>query len=236
MMRTRQFAPLSALLILGLAGCGGGGSANQAAKYNLLAGYTSLVANGLTATVTLGGNVIANGVTTPFTGTGTLTLAPSATATFNGTTGVSQTVDVTGTVTANSQASNYNSSVTDYYSGGVLTFLGETTNGEYDVAPSGFNYPVSLASNCSGTLGTLNRYADSTMAVALGTIQVAYACNAPVDPGSPMAVTFTSKIFDVVGALAETDTTTYTLTSSNGMAFVSATTQNASGNLRVTSP
>lgn len=235
-MRIRTPGLLFAVAAIGLAACGGGGSANQAAKYNLLAGYTSLVANGLSATVTLGGHVIANGVTTPFTGTGTLTMAPSTTATFNGTNGLSQTVDVSGSVTANSQSSPYNSSVTDYYSSGVLTFLGETTTGEYDVAQAAFNYPVSLASNCTGTLGTLNRYADSTMAVALGTIQATYSCNAPVDPGSPMVVTFTSKIYDVVGALAETDTTSYTLTSSNVMTFTSATTQNASGNLSVTSP
>jgi hypothetical protein len=235
-MRIRSPGLWFALAALGVAGCGGGGSAKQAATYNLLAGYTSLVTNGLTATVTLGGNVIVNGVTTPFTGTGTLTLAPSATATFNGTSALSQTTEVTGTVTANSQTSTYGSSVTDYYSSGVLTFLGETTNGEYDVAPTAFNYPVSLTTSCTGTLGTLNRYVDSTMAVALGTVQVSYACKAPVDPGSPMSVTFTSKIYDVVGALAETDTTTYTLASNNAMTFTSATTQNASGNLSVTSP
>ncbi len=222
--------------VLAMAGCGGGGSAELAAKYNLQAGYTSLVTNGLSSTVTLSGNVIVGGASTPFTGTGTLTMAPSVSATFNGTTGISQAVDIAGQITANGQTSSLGSSVVDYYSSGVLTLLGTETSNEFEVAETAFSYPTTLAANCSGTLGTLDRYADSTMSVPLGTVKVTYACTSPVDPGSPMAVAFTSKIYDVVGALAETDVTTYTLSSTNVMAFVSATTQNASGNLSVTSP
>lgn len=235
-MRTRSLAPLFAATALALGGCGGGGSANQAAKYNLLAGYTSLVTNGLTSSVTLGGNVVVNSVTTPFTGTGTLTMAPSTAASFNGTTGVSQTVGVTGTVVANGQSSGYGSSVTDYYSSGTLTFLGEETASEFDVAQSAFNYPTTLTTACSGTLGVLSRYVDSTMGVSLGTVQVSYACEAPATTGGPLSITFTSKIYDAGGLLAETDTTTYALSTNNAMTFVSATTRNASGNLSVTSP
>jgi hypothetical protein len=235
-MRIRQFAPLLALAALGLGACGGGGSADQAAKYNLLAGYTSLVTNGLSSNVTLSGNVVVAGASTPFTGTGTLNMAPSVTATFNGTTGISQAVDIAGSVTANGQSSNIGSSVVNYYSSGVLTMLGAATATEFEVAETAFNYPTTLTTSCSGTLGVLDRYSDNTMSVPMGTVRVTYSCSAPATTGGPLTVQFTDKIYDAVGALAETDVTTYTLTSTNVMAFVSATTQNASGNLSVTSP
>ena len=220
-----------------LGGCGGGGSGDRAAaSFNLLAGYTSLVKNGEVASVTLSGNAIAGGVTTPFTGTGTLTLAPSTADTFNGTASISQSVDVSASITGSGQPATYGSSVVNHYSSGTLTFLGQESATEYDVARTAFNYPTTLADTCTGTLGVLDRYTDNTMSVSLGTIQLTYACTAPASTGGPLAVKFTSKLYDAQGALAETDVTSYSLTSTNAMTFVSATTQNSLGNLSITAP
>ena len=84
-------------------------------------------------------------------------------------------------------------------------------------------------------LGTLSRYSDSTLSVALGTVQVSVAVMfIPVDPGSNEVVQFTYKVFDTSQALVETDTISYGLTENNLLSFYSAATQSASGTLTVT--
>jgi hypothetical protein len=86
----------------------------------------------------------------------------------------------------------------------------------------------------SGTLGTLSRYTDSSMSVSLGTAQVSYAVMAPVDPGSPIGVALTTKIYDMQNTLFETDVTNYTMTSSNVISLSGASAQNQSGMLTIT--
>jgi hypothetical protein len=86
----------------------------------------------------------------------------------------------------------------------------------------------------SGTLGTLSRYTDSTMSVSLGTAQVSYSTLAPVDPGSPIGIVVTTKIYDTQNTLIETDVTNYAMTSSNVISLAGASGQNQSGMLKVT--
>ena len=86
----------------------------------------------------------------------------------------------------------------------------------------------------SGTLGTLSRYTDSTMSVSLGDAQVSYLVMAPVDPGSPISVAVTTKIYDTQNALIETDVTNYTMTSSSVISLSAASAQNQSGTLSAT--
>ncbi|MFM2287505.1 MAG: hypothetical protein RL684_648 [Pseudomonadota bacterium] len=225
------------LLATALAACGGGGSAKQAAAFNLQAGFTNLVRSGEMTSVSLSGNVIVGGVTTPFTGTGMLTLSPSVAATFNGTAGISQVTGITGTVTSAGQTVNYTSSATEYYSSGTLTLVGESTASEYDVAQAPFSFPTVIVGGESGTLGTLDRYTDSTLSLSLGTIQVTYAV--PIGIDSPLvtaAIGITAKIYDTQNTLVETDVTHYSLTTSNSLTFSSASTQNASGSLLVSIP
>lgn len=81
----------------------------------------------------------------------------------------------------------------------------------------------------------LSRYTDSTLSVALGTVQVSVAVMLiPVDPGSNEVVQFTYKVFDTSQALVETETISYVLTENNLLSFYSAATQSASGTLTVT--
>jgi hypothetical protein len=86
----------------------------------------------------------------------------------------------------------------------------------------------------SGTLGTLSRYTNSTMSVSLGTVQVSYLVLAPVDPGSPIGIEVTTKIYDTQNTLIETDVTDYTMTTSNVISLSGATAQNQSGMIKVT--
>jgi len=194
----------------------------------------NLVNMGLMDNVALSGTVLVNGNSVPFTGTGTLTVAPAVSSMFNSSQALAQTETISGTVTAAGQSAPYSAEVTDYYATGSGAVLGESSANEYDVVQSPFTYPTSVMGGSNGILGTVSRYADSSMGVSLGTAQLSYAVTAPVDPGSPVQVQFTDKIYDTQSTLIETDVTAYTLSSSNVLTFISASAQTTSGTLTVT--
>ena len=216
--------------------CGGGkySGAPSSANYDLQTGIANMVTNGLSANVALSGTASVNGVSHTFTGSGTFTRAPGVSATFNATLASSQVTTVAGTITVSGQSSPYSTSVTDYYASSDAALLGEVSGSEYDVAQAPIVFPAMIVGGSSGTLGTLTRYTDSTMSVSLGTAQVSYSVMAPVDPGSPIGVAMTTKIYDTQNTLIETDVTNYTMTSSNVISLSSASAQTQSGMLTVT--
>ena len=221
-----------------ISACGGGNSPPASmpppANYDLQAGMAKMVANGLSSNVSLSGSVTVNGVSTSFTGSGTFTRPPAVSATFNGIAALSQTTTVAGSITAAGQTTPYSTSVTDYYASSDSAFLGEVSAGEYDVAQAPISFPTTVTGGSSGTLGTLSRYTDSTMSVSLGTAQVSYSLLTPVDPGSPIGIVVTTKIFDTQNTLIETDVTNYTMTTSNVVSLSGASAQNQSGMLKIT--
>jgi hypothetical protein len=228
------FAAVAGIIAIALTACGGGGGGGggsaappPATTYDLQTGISTLVSQGQTGNVALSGTVMQNGTAVSFTGTGTLTLAPSVAATFNNTAALSQTQTIAGTITAAGQSISLSTiSVMDYYDSGTDAFLGETGTGAYDVAQSPFTYPTMVVGGSTGTLGTISNYTDSTMSVSLGTTEVTYAVTAPVDPGSPVLVKVTNLNKDPMGTVLETDVTSYTLTGSGILTLTSASAQN----------
>jgi hypothetical protein len=188
----------------------------------------------LSSNVALSGTATVNGVSTPFTGSGTFTRPPAISATFNGTAALSQTTTVAGSITAAGQTNPYSTSVTDYYASSDSAFLGEVSASEYDVAQAPISFPTTVMGGSSGTLGTLSRYTDSTMSASLGTAQVSYSLLTPVDPGSPIGIVVTTKIYDTQSTLIETDVTNYTMTTSDVVSLAGASAQNQSGMLKIT--
>jgi hypothetical protein len=231
---------LAASFAIVISACSGGGNRAFIAppptsdNSNLRAGILEMVANGLSSNVALSGTVTANGVSTAFTGSGTFTRPPEVSATFDSTAAMSQTTTVAGTITAAGQTTAYSTSVTDYYASSDGAFLGEVSAKEYDVAQAPIEFPTILVAGSSETLGTLSRYTDSTMSVSLGTAQLSYSATAPVDPGSPIGIALTAKIFDTQNTLIETDVTNYTMTTSNVVSLAGASAQNQSGTLKIT--
>jgi hypothetical protein len=222
-----------------ISGCGGGNNpatpmSPPPANFDLQAGMAKMVANGLSSNVALSGTVSVNGGSTAFTGSGTFTRPPAVSATFDGSAALSQTTTVAGSITAAGQTSPYSTSVTDYYASSDSAFLGEVFASEYDVAQAPISFPTSVTGGSSGTLGTLSRYTDSTMSISLGTAQMSYSLLAPVDPGSPIGIVVTTKIFDTQNTLIETDVTNYTMTTSDVVSLSGASAQNQSGMLKVT--
>lgn len=223
-----------------LVACGGGSSGTggmsppPAASYNLQAGITNMVAMGLSANVSLTGSVTTNGVSTPFTGSGTYTLSKGASATFNGTAASSQVESISGTIMAAGQSSPLSTSVTNYYSTSGSAFLGQDEGTEFDVAQTPFDWPTSITGGSGGPLGTVLRYTDKTMSVSAGKADVTYSVLSPVDPGGPIGITLTTRIYDTQNNLVETDTTKYTMTSANVISFAGGTAQSSSGSLTLT--
>jgi hypothetical protein len=236
------FAAVAGIFAIALTACGGGGGGGSAAPppattYDLQTGISNLVRQGQTGNVALSGTVMQNGTAVSFTGTGTLTLAPSVTATFNNTAtaALSQTQTIVGTITAAGQTISLPTiSVVDYYDSGTDAFLGETGTGAYDVAQSPFMYPTMVVGGSTGTLGTISNYTDSTMSVSLGTTEVTYAVTAPVDPGSPVLVKVTNTTKDPMGNVIETDVTSYTLTGGGILTLTSESLQNLDSSLLAT--
>ena len=226
-----------------LTACGGGsnngdlsGGGGSAQGFNLQAGIANMVTHGLSANVALSGSVVVNGTSTSVTGSGTYTLSAGVGGgTFNGTSATTaQTQTLTGTVTAAGQSIPINQSVTDYYATSNSNFLGETATGEYDVAQAPFQFPTSVSGGESGTLGTVLRYSDSTMSTSLGTAQTTYTTTAPTTQNGPLGITITTKSYDTTNTLVETDTTNYTMTTSNVISFVSETAQQTGGTITAT--
>lgn len=234
---SRTYLAVCIAILISACGGGNGPAASMPpppANFDLQAGMAKMVANGLSSNVGLSGTVNVNGVSTSFTGSGTFTRPPAVGATFNGTAAMSQSTSVAGSITAAGQTSPYSTSVTDYYASSDSAFLGEVSAGEYDVAQAPISFPSTVTGGSSGTLGTLSRYTDSTMSVSLGTAQVSYSTLTPVDPGSPIGIVVTTKIFDAQNTLVETDVTNYTMTTSNVVSLAGASAQNQSGMLKVT--
>jgi hypothetical protein len=227
------------LAVLLLSACGSGRSSSvfpplpPPGSYDLHAGMAALLESGLSTNVNLSGTAIVNGTSNPFSGTGTLTLSPGVSGMFNGTMAQLQTQSISGTVTVAGQTSPYGSSVVNAYEPATTALVGETQSTEFDVAQQPIVIPMVVGTSVT-MLGTLSRYSDSTLSVALGTVQVSVAVKfIPLDPGSPEAVQFTYKVYDTGQALVETDTVVYNLTENSLLSFDSATTQNAMGTLTV---
>jgi hypothetical protein len=146
------------------------------------------------------------------------------------------TKTISGTVTVAGQSQALTASVVDYYATGDDAFVGkiDADTGEYDVAQAPFTYPATVMAGSSGTLGTTSDYADSSMAVVLGTTHVTYAVTAQTWSSSSVLVAITDQIYDPQNNLIETDVTNYTLTDSGVLSFMSATAQSSAVTLTVT--
>jgi hypothetical protein len=114
--------------------------------------------------------------------------------------------------------------------------VGDKVGTEFDVAQAPIAIPTMVGATAV-MLGTLSCYADSTLSVVMGTIQVSVVKQYnSVDPGSPEVVQFTHEVYDTQQMLVETDTISYSLWENSTLTFFAATRQNSSLTLSVTLP
>lgn len=225
---------------ISLAACGGGnGNMSDPPpptnSYDLRAAMGALEEQGTSTPVNLSGTAISGGSSQLFTGTGTFSLSPGTSGTFNGEMALLQTTAIAGTITVGGTSTAFSSSAVNAYDGATAAIVGQLqTTKEIDVASAPIMIPTSIGTMAT-VLGTLNRYSDSTLSVALGTTQISVDVEyLPIDPGTTEVVQFTFQSYDMSGALVETDTQSYYLSSDSTLSFFGATANNASGSLSVT--
>lgn len=228
------------VMALVLAACGGGGSMSTiqppppASSYDLRAAMGALEVQGSSTSVNLSGTVISGGSSQLFTGSGTWSLSSGTSGTFNGGMALLQTNAITGTITVGGTSTAFSSGAVNAYDGATAAIVGQSQSTEFDVASAPITIPTSVGMTPM-VLGTLSRYTNSTLSVALGTTQISVEVEfLPVDPGSMEVVQFTFQSYDMSGALVETDTQSYYLTEDSTMSFYAATANDASGSLSVT--
>jgi hypothetical protein len=162
-------------------------------------------------------------------------MSPGVGATFNGNSAVSQSETFnTSNATLGGQPFTIALSLTSYYASSTYYFLGQTNSSAYSVAQAPFQYPTSVGSGMTGTLGTLLIYSDSTQSQSEGSALVTYDITAPTTTGGPVTITITSTDYDTNHAVVETDNTTYSMTSDNVISFVSTSTQTQQSTLTLT--
>lgn len=221
-----------------LAACGGGDKSTVPtcdcpATYNFQLGMLGLVKLGSTVNVNLTGTEIVQGVSTPFSGTGTLTLSPAVSGTFNGMAALLQTRSITGTVMVAGQSAPFSlTTVNAYDAQGDI--LGESQPSEFDLAQAPIFIPTYVGTT-QQPLGNLSRYSDPQLSSTLGITQLSVVVQEiPIDPGSPELVQLTAKGYDVNQALVETDSVSYELSAGGSLSFNSEIIQGNSGTLNVT--
>lgn len=228
-----------------LTGCGGGGGGSTgppppppppANSYDLQTAMAVLDTDSSRTPVNLSGTAMSGAGSSSFMGSGTLSLSSGASGMFNGGAALLQTTTVSGTIMMQgmSMSTPYSASVVNAYDTATGAILGESQSTEFDVAPAPIMIPSSIGA-MPVVLGTLNRYTDSTLSVALGTIRISAGVElSSIDPGGQEVVQLTFKSYDMSGTLVATDTQSYYLTEDSVLSFYGATASNASGSLSVT--
>lgn len=242
------FASLGAALLFGCGGGSSGGTSGTASpsppsastapsptpplttSFPLATALATLSANGLSASLNASGTV--KGVSV--SGTGSFSESAAIAAMFAGQAALQQIVALNATLTANIIPVSYSySTVADMYSDSSYRTLGMTDTSEYDVAAAPFSYPTTVTIGETGSLGTMNRYSDSTKTTVLGTIASTYRVEADTTPNTA--------IFDEVDQSLDLNhnvTTTveikYRITSTGGISLAGVSVVNSNANVSAT--
>lgn len=211
-------AVLSASL---LAGCGGGGgdSSNPTAvaattPFNLQGGYQALVVSGANNAFMLSGDC---------TGAATISTTPAVQATFEGVDGFASTQTSTIQFTGNCSTTSTTGRGTTYYDAAYTQIGLQTIPGEYDVCTTLPTLPPALPTSvmvgASGTIETLNTYADSTKASQTGTRVLSYVIEA--DTATTAIANLVTKAYNPSNQLLSVQQSRYRIAADGSFSIVS---------------
>jgi hypothetical protein len=210
----------------GGSGGGGGGSSTPAVVIDpnltvpIKTAVANLVNNGINQNFTVTGwvnnSTLANPVpNTPITGSGTLTIGPPISATFNGASVLESTEVIIGSASANGQSIPVAATSNIFYNPSNYTKVGSVTNGVTTFI-SPYTYPTSVKAGSTGTLGSGTS--------SLSTILTSYTVAS--DTASSLLVTLVSTKNTGVGYTATVqDQTVYRITTSGAISLVSENVQ-----------
>ncbi len=202
----------------------------SATSFPLSTSLATVSTSGLAANLKVSGTIKGISVS----GTGSFIESAAIAATFAGQAALQQAVALNATVTANIIPATYTySTMADMYTNGSYDTVGLVDTGEYDEAVAPFAFPASVASGDDGTLGTMNRYSDSTKTTLLGTMVSTYKVEA-----GPSANT---AIFDQIDQsldanhnVTATVETKYQITSTGGISLAAVSVVKGNANLSAT--
>jgi hypothetical protein len=234
-LRAFQFS-VTSLLLVGLTGCGGGGSSTPAASgpvpststFPFQQAFTGLVATGWNKTFS-----ITQTGTVACSGTGSRTVAPATTSTTfsitptNTVPALSAVQTITWNWTNCSPASNA-STFTGYYNSSNYLPLGVNSPGvNYGVNLTPPSYPATVTVGGTGITGTQNLYTNSTETTSNGHVDGSYVVTA--DTTSTAIITMIGKIYNAAGTLTATEQDAWRITTAGVLTPISTTIQYTSG-------
>ena len=223
-----------ALVLAACGGGGGGGGGSTPAAVidpNLTVPFqtaaANLVNNGINQNFTVTGwinnSTLANPVpNTPITGSGSLTIGPPSTTTFNGAPALQATEVIVGSASANGQSIPLAGTANNFYDPSNYTKVGSVINGETTFI-SPYTYPATVKAGSTGTLGS----GTSGGGLTLTTTTTAYSV--ATDSANSLLVTIVStKNIDNGIAGTVQDQTVYRITTSGAISLVSENVQQSS--------
>ena len=108
-----------------------------------------------------------------------------------------------------------------------ITSGSPANNAYYGLYASTPNIPVSLTAGASGTIGTVNRYTNSTKSVSAGRAEVTYTSTA--ETSTTLLLNLVSTVYDASNALTYTEIDTYRVTTSGVATLLGGKVTYASG-------
>jgi len=192
---------LIVLASLGAASCGGGGggaASPSGPSFDLAAGFASLSASTVNATMSVSGTYLSSNAT----GSAQLTQSVATAAMIGGESALMQTTTVSGMVMSNAGDFPLLYSFVQYDSSAYAT-LGLDINIssvlQYAVADSPIEFPSSVRAGDTAVLGTMTGYVDAAMTIGESTIQVSYVVIADPENTDSVIVEVIDKCFGFQG-------------------------------------
>lgn len=213
-------------------GGGGGGSTSQSSSQTVTSTDTFQfrAANAAASQQTSSLSFTITGLTNSgaaITGSGTISRSELTSTSFEGVTALAQTSTTDSTITVNGTTEPRTTRVTSYSDSNYLP-LG-TGGAEYEVVNGVANIPAAVLVNDSGTVYVANRYSSTTKSTFLGTDTVTYSIQP--DAAHTALVKFTYTYRDENSVIGNTDVSTFRMTPSGGITYISSVSSNANGNL-----
>jgi len=129
-------------------------------------------------------------------------------------------VTLAASIAYNGQTAPYNTTALSYYDTNA-TFFGSDLGSQYIVATTQIPLPSSVRVGDAGTAYVANRYTNSGKTTLSGTVVNSYAVQA--DTANTAQIQISSTFKDNLGAITETDTDTYRITSSGVLTLMNTT-------------
>jgi hypothetical protein len=216
---------LVATLYLSLVACGGGGGGSgpvaSTDSFPFAAALQNQAVNGYVQSFTVTGTQTVSGTSYNVSGTGTITVSPASSSTFEGQGAWLNNETVNGTLTANGTSAPFSSTTQEYSTLAYAPFGLVVPGSEYCVLQGAAMIPTTVKVGDSGAIGTYTCWKDSSKLQLYGTGQLSYVVEA--DTAHTAIVNTTEKDYDSTSTLILTDQRRWKIDTNGNFTWVSET-------------